>query len=259
MSTWAVRTVRCPCGHTQEAQLADGLHITRLPEVRERILAGTFHHAACAACKRISVAETKTLYTDFDRHHWVAVAPPWLLGDWAAWADVVAREFHHNMEVAAPPMVRELAPLFRVRLVFGLDALAEKLTAWDAGLDDVIVEAAKIRLHAALRGEFPPGTRLRLTNVDRERWTWSFRARGPSSRIDIDTSLDGYLLAERHLGDMPEAVTATPFGGFDRVFAGSLAALTDPNRHMHVVEPPRPFDDDARMWPRPGYPAPTDD
>jgi len=55
VSTWAVHTVRCRCGVTTEAQLADGLHISRLPEVRERIIAGTFHNVACSGCKEVSV------------------------------------------------------------------------------------------------------------------------------------------------------------------------------------------------------------
>lgn len=258
MSTWAVHTVRCRCGVTTEAQLADGLHISRLPEVRERIIAGTFHNVACSGCKEVSVVETKTLYTDFEQFHWVAVAPPWLLGDWATWSEALEKEFHHNMRVAAPPLVRDMADRFRVRLVFGLDALAEKLFAWDAGLDDRVVELMKVRLHAARRDLFPPGTRLRLVGVDRHKWTLTLRlseARGATT--SIETSLDTYLLAESAMDDAPAGVTDVPFGGFDRVFAASLTGLTHRAAHMHVVESMRPFDADE-SYPLPGYPVSED-
>ncbi len=253
MSTWAVRTVRCTCGHTQEAQLADGLHITRLPEVRARILEGTFHHVACRACGRVSTAQTKTLYTDFDRYHWVAVAPPWFIGDWPAWSEALTREFDHNMRVAAPPMIQALADRFAVRLVFGYDALAEKLVAWDAGLDDGLVEVMKLRLRAALPETPPPGFRMRLVGVDREGWTATLRLTAPrTDTLELVTSLDAYLLAERHAREAPEATLEVPFGGLDRLFASSLAATTRPADQMQVVAPMRPFDETV-AYARPGY------
>jgi hypothetical protein len=256
MSTWAMRAVRCPCGHTQDAQLADGLHITRLPEVRARILDGTFHHVACRGCRRISVVEQKTLYTDFDRYHWVAVAPPWTIAAWPDWVAALEHEFDHNMRVAAPPMVRELADRFKVRLVFGLDALAEKLVAWDAGLDDRLVEALKLRLRAARPDQTPPDSRMRLVAVHRDRWALTLRITAPErDPVDVSVSLDAYLLAERHRAEAPPEVLAAPFGGLDRLFAPALAAATPMASRMHVVAPMRPFDDAPAVFARPGYPA----
>lgn len=258
MSTWASRTVRCVCGHLQAMDLADGLHITRLPEVRQRILDGTFHTATCGRCGRIGVVHTKTLYTDFSRWHWVAVAPPWLLGDWQRWARVVTGEFDHWMRIAAPPMVRELADRFAVRLVFGFDALAEKLRAWDAGLDDRVVEALKLRVARAELGHLGPGFRLRLAWVDRAAWELAFEATrvGVEDRTTFVLSLDEYSMTaarpdELEVG-MPE-LYETPFGGVDRVFAGSLAGATPMTDYMTVVGPLRPQDESA------AYPVPAPD
>lgn len=252
MSTFAARTVRCPCGALRRADLADGLHITRLPEVRQKILDGTFHHVACHECGRVSVVQTKTLYTDFERLHWVAVAPPWLVSDWPSWAGIVSAEFDHNLRVAASPLVSDLAERFTVRLVFGLDALAEKLHAWDAGLDDRLVEGLKFRLYQARRERFGPGFRLRLSGVSRERWELTFTLSHPRDpEVDVfGLSLDEYLESERNEAELAsvDGLLATPFGGLDRLFASSQGGATPADDFMRVVEPMRPQDDDE------GYP-----
>lgn len=251
MSTWVSRTVRCVCGAFSTMDLADGLHITRLPEVRERILDGTFHIKACDVCGHIGIVHTKTLYTDFTRWHWVAVAPPWLVNEWPRWAELVAHEFDHNMRVAAPSMVRALANNFAVRLVFGFDALAEKLRAWDAGLDDRMVEALKLRVARAHLGELGPGFRLRLVRASRDTWDLELEASllGRPDRLAFVLSLDEYLAVEASADHPPEAI-AVPFGGVDRVFAGSLAGAAAKQRHLTVVGPLRPQDDS------PAYPVP---
>ncbi len=252
MSTFTPRTVRCPCGTLRKADLADGLHISRLPDVRAQILDGTFHNVACPACGVISVVHTKTLYTDFERFHWVAVAPPWLVGDWAAWSDVVLSEFDHNLRVAASPLVQDLAERFVVRLVFGLDALAEKLRAWDAGLDDRVLEGLKFRLYQSRRERFGPGFRLRLSGVSRDRWELAFTLSHPGdTEVDVWTlSLDEYLETERAAAELAtvDGLQSTPFGGLDRLFAASQAGATPSNGFMRVVESLRPQDDD------PAYP-----
>jgi hypothetical protein len=250
MSTWATRKVLCPCGHRQDAVLADGLHITRLPEVRLKILAGTFHNVACGGCGVVQVVHTKTLYTDFERYHWVAVAPPWLVEHHEIWSEVLLREFDQNVRVAAPPMIQEMADAFEVRLVFGLDALAERLRAWDAGLDDRLVEVVKWQIFLARRDLFPPGARLRLMAVDRDAWLLRFSLRhAPSGEThELEASLDMLLEAEMQAKAAPPELMRIPFGGLDRMFASSQASASRPAQFMRVVAPMRPWDDG---WLRP--------
>jgi hypothetical protein len=233
--------------------LADGLHITRLPEVRQRILDGTFHTKVCRSCGHIGIVHTKTLYTDFDRWHWVAVAPPWLIHEWPRWEHIVRDEFEHNMRVAAPPMVKALADNFAVRLVFGFDALAEKLRAWDAGLDDRMVEALKVRVAMAHLGDLGPGFRLRLVRASRETWDLELEATllGRKDRIGFVLSLDEYLTMEA-TSDHPSEAIATPFGGVDRLFAESLGGAAAQRPYLTVVGSLRPQDDS------PAYPLPDD-
>src|SRR5512143_333117 len=51
MSTWQDTTAPCPrCANAVAVRVADSVHISRVPHVREQILARTFHLFTCAAC-----------------------------------------------------------------------------------------------------------------------------------------------------------------------------------------------------------------
>jgi hypothetical protein len=63
----------------------------------------------------------------------------------------------------APPIVREMADGFAIRTVFGLPALAEKILAWDQGLDDRLIELLKLDLYRSEGGPTAdPAQRPRL-------------------------------------------------------------------------------------------------
>ncbi|MBK7076456.1 MAG: hypothetical protein IPH44_29610 [Myxococcales bacterium] len=147
MSTWEIRTLTCPhCDGSTSAELARGIHGSRVPAVRAAVLARRFHQVACEACgARIEVARS-ILYTDLERGHWVMALAP---SAWPAWRDHeralfdgVARGFTHGS-----PLVTHLAPN-RVRLVRGYEGLREKLVLWQHGHDDALIECVKARLLA---------------------------------------------------------------------------------------------------------------
>lgn len=147
MSTWVERGVHCPkCSRRFMMRLADGLHISRLPEVRRRVREGTFHQAACPSCGALVTAQVQTVYTDFERRHWLHVDLP---SERSRWPELEAKAlggFDGAVRLGAPPMVRVLADSFRVRLVFGYPALREKILLWDADMDDGLVECLKLEL-----------------------------------------------------------------------------------------------------------------
>ncbi len=150
MSTWEQVRIACPrCGTPFEVQVASGLHITRLPHVRERVLRGELHRFVCPSCDRRIEVRQPVLYTDFERMHWIEVRPADELPRWpelaAACASLAESALMHGA-----PMICAVASRFRVRLVFGYDELREKLLLWDAGIDDVAVELLKLR---ALRAD----------------------------------------------------------------------------------------------------------
>lgn len=131
--------LRCVgCAHGFTAQGARSLG----PAGRPAILAGTLHRVACPNCGLWMRFERALLYLDVDRHQLVQVQPPDQLEQFAhheACLDAAVKHLAHPLQAVGgrPP---------RVRLVFGQDALREKLVLWDAGLDDALVELMKREL-----------------------------------------------------------------------------------------------------------------
>lgn len=165
MSTFEPARVRCRCGHEQDVELANSLHITRRPDIRQQILDGAFHRFGCPACGQTFQIEKLLAYTDFDNNHWYTVVPddelPWR-GERVAFARQV---FDKNVVERAPPMIQELAPKLTQRVIFGLASLRDKLICFDAGLDDRLLEALKLQLLRDLELAFTPGTYFYLVEV----------------------------------------------------------------------------------------------
>lgn len=185
MSTLSPGVVVCHrCQARFDAQLWTGLHATRAPEVREAVLDGTFHRFECRGCGELVFVEPTMLYTDFDRRQWVAVLPEAGIRHRTALARLVEDGFHHNMEVACPPMVKAWAPSFVRRLVFGLPALRDKLLAWDAGLDDRVLELYKLQVLRD-QGVIRPDTRLWLDAVEPERLVFNRVEAQPAVSMEL--------------------------------------------------------------------------
>jgi hypothetical protein len=166
MSVWYAQDLVCgACHHAFSTTLARGIHARRVPEVRAQIVAGELHHIRCPACNAIVDAHRDLAYTDFARHQWVHVSTPASLADWAAVERYALDTFDRYM-VGGPPAIAELARAFCVRVVFDLDELREKLTIWDAELDDALVECTKLvclREQPSIAG---PARRIRLRAVE---------------------------------------------------------------------------------------------
>jgi CpXC motif protein len=160
MSTWVATTVTCPrCAHRQPARIAEGVHITRVPRVRDEVLARRFQMLACAQCAAGLVVDEPFVYTDFARHQWLLVAPRRALAEWPAWETRLrtdlARAFEHGSPIAS-----ELGAHMLARVVFGFEALREKLVIWAAGIEDAQIECIKLRAIASELALAAPGSRL---------------------------------------------------------------------------------------------------
>jgi hypothetical protein len=142
VSTFALRDAACSkCATPFQIEIAYGLHITRLPDIRKRLLDGTFQVHTCEKCGHKVLFESTVVFTDFERGEYVAAETPRS----ATWQTAIARHqtifrdaFEHGPAIAHAQGVR-----MKRRLVFGFPALREKLVLWDAGLDDRVVEAVK--------------------------------------------------------------------------------------------------------------------
>jgi hypothetical protein len=168
MSAYQDRVLTCPhCDHGAVESVALMLEATRAHGERQAILDSTFQRFECESCHRTYRAEGPLMYLDFDDKLWIGVFPtPWEATWWKHEREPAAA-FQRNMQEHCPPMVRDWAPGFSVRAVFGLDGLREKLVAHAAGIDDRLLEAYKLDL---LRGmgpyELSARARPRLREVD---------------------------------------------------------------------------------------------
>ena len=168
MSVIVDEEATCPhCSATQEVKVARSVNGGRSPRLRQAIIDGVFQRPTCDQCGRHFVVESTFSYIDFTRQHLFMCHPISTEADWkmhaAAFEDLVRSEFTWS-EVAE---VRELGDGVTTRLVFGLEALREKLLCLDAGLDDRVLEAIKLMAISSdhrLRGEGL--ARLRLVAVD---------------------------------------------------------------------------------------------
>ena len=166
MSVWYAQDLVCGhCHHAFSMTLAKGIHARRVPEVREQILSGELHYIRCPSCNAIVDAHRDIAYTDFARYHWVQVSTPASLADWADVERYALGLFDRHM-VGGPPAVAELAKRFRVRVVFDLDELREKLAIWDADLDDAPIECVKLRCLAERASILTPERRIRLRAIE---------------------------------------------------------------------------------------------
>jgi hypothetical protein len=147
MSTWFEEQVTCPhCGVEQLARLAHGVHVARAPEVRDQLFARTFHAIECRACHQVFIAQRPLIYTDIERKHWIQVALEIERPRWPELESAV--EAIYERAFTGSPLARELSERMRVRLVFSLEELREKLVIWDANLDDAAMECLKLDLIA---------------------------------------------------------------------------------------------------------------
>lgn len=193
MSTFAPATLMCPCGERVHADVADGLHISRLPEVRRAILDGTFHRFPCPACGRVLQIEKLLAYTDFPRRHWFTVVPERDLAIRGRWIQLADESFRTTMVDRAAPIVKSWAPEFTRRVVFGLASLREKLVLSDEGLDDRLIELLKLDLRRELGLLEEPGAYLFVSRRSSSRSiVVEFSRPGGAGTSEAEVSLDGY-------------------------------------------------------------------
>ncbi|MDQ3368465.1 MAG: CpXC domain-containing protein [Myxococcota bacterium] len=165
MSTFVPSTIICPCGEHYVVEVANGLHISLRPDVRQQLLDGTFHRFSCPACARTTMLDALLAFTDFPRRQWFTIAPSTGLPWRRRWLAIAERGFETTMVTHAPALVVDMSRDMTRRLMFGLAALREKLITFDAGLDDRVIELLKIQLIRDLRGTFSPADYFHLVEV----------------------------------------------------------------------------------------------
>ena len=164
MSDTVPAKLKCPhCKTIFEIEIFYNLNMRRRPGIRQQILDEHFQQYSCPACNRQVQAAPIMLYTDFQRRQWYALFPEAAFVYRSALASRVLEGFDSNMRENCPPMVKAWASHFEVRLAFGVPALREKLIAFDANIDDRILEVFKLQLMRDTKmGSITPTTNIFL-------------------------------------------------------------------------------------------------
>lgn len=218
MSIWADCAVACPTCHAATTmRVASGVHGSRVPEVRAAVLARMFHRATCGGCGAVLAVDRTFLYTDLERGHWVLVIAADQVSEWRRWERAVQDSVTRGFALGSP--LAEAATPRLVRVVIGTEGLREKLVLWQHGLDDGLVECAKLRLIAGQPALAAPGAALVVDAVTADGgiavdW-WPAPAGPPARRLLLTVNdlaacdRDGAALRAR----------------FPELFAGGLVGL----------------------------------
>ncbi|MCB9762285.1 MAG: CpXC domain-containing protein [Alphaproteobacteria bacterium] len=171
MSTFHPRTIRCPaCGATTTRMIAVSINGPRRPDVVDAAKAGVFQRFTCTQCGAGYQVDHPMVYLDFEKGLWIAMYPARWEQSWRHYENEPRDDWRRNMIVNAPPLVRSMSGKFRIRAVFGLDALGDKLACLDGGLDDVFLELLKLDLMRSTQGlVFHPARRPRLREIHPDR------------------------------------------------------------------------------------------
>jgi hypothetical protein len=199
MSIWTNQEIACEaCGARFRGRVVSGLNLTRNPDVRQAILDEKLHVFECPQCGARVLLDRTFLYTDLERRHFLGVFPRGReRGFRNAERDV---EELYRVNIVDEPsgiLFGGEDPRFEVRAVFGYGRLREKLVAWDAGLDDRLVEVLKMHLLRERR-ELDGFLDLRLDAVAGPAGPLSLlalRDDGPE-RLRIDAPLEAYRALE---------------------------------------------------------------
>ncbi len=217
MSTFAPMTLECPhCGRSSEAEIARSVHAGRAPQHRAAILDGSFQRFTCDGCGECFEIDEPFIYIDPDRRDWIGVFPRAEEADWRELEEAPLRAHALACGPAAPSLARELGAQMRVRAVFGLAALREKLVCAAAGLDDVALERAKLRWLADAALVVSAEQPLRLFAVDAAAQTLLFSApdgAGGCTQLSLARSRFDEMAAAAtgHADDPARALGERPF------------------------------------------------
>ena len=148
MSRFHEETVSCPACEKKSIQLiATSLRISSKTSFKEQLLNGDFQRFTCEDCNHAFYVEDPLIYLDFDEKLMIAQFPKSWNPQWQKHETVVTHNFENYLGGKyAAPSARKMAEGFRLRTVFGLESLAEKIVCMEAGIDDRLLSILKLQL-----------------------------------------------------------------------------------------------------------------
>lgn len=182
-----LREVPCPdCGHAEDRPVAHALQGRAAEVARVDILKGRFQRFRCASCGFHHQVLHPFSLLDAEGRTFLLVRGEDEVHAWPQWEEEAGRELQRMVGAPSRPPTR--GP--RVRVVFGLDALREKMLCFSAGLDDCLLEALKVNLLASVPGlsVHPHPPRLTSVTEDALRFLVCTEGGGQTS-FDVDREL----------------------------------------------------------------------
>jgi hypothetical protein len=159
----------------------------RRPDLREAVLNRSFQRQPCPSCGYEFRIEPQFSYMDMRRGQFLAVWPSPAADEFESYEQRSRRSFDQAYGPDAPPEAHDIGRLLTPRVVFGWIALNEKLIAQQAGVDDVLLELAKLALIRT--NTDGPGvgtdTELRLIGVEDVNLVLGWFQRGKEDLLDV--------------------------------------------------------------------------
>jgi len=167
MSIFKTVELPCPtCATRVSLELVHSVNADRRPDLRQAVLDRSFQREQCPACGLAFRVEPEFTYIDVGRGQFITVWPLSKQGDWKAIEQQSQAMFDKSFGKGATPEARKIGDKLALRVVFGWEALNEKLIAAEHGVDDRALELVKV---GAMRNadSIPvgPGFELRLVSV----------------------------------------------------------------------------------------------
>jgi hypothetical protein len=131
------------CAQPVDVREATSISASRAPLWRDALLDGTLHRPTCGGCGAVLDVQVRFLYTDLPRGQWLVVEPPAALPRWRACEREALATFD-RLAAAAPAIITDVLARCRVRVVFGVDELRERVRADACELDDAMLECVKL-------------------------------------------------------------------------------------------------------------------
>lgn len=239
MSTFTDRTRACrACGTENTHSVAVSLNGGRMPELREQILGGTFQRFSCVNCHAVMIIEDAMVYLDFGRKEWLTCFPSTREREWHRLEQEPLEDWKEAMVTHAAPIVREMSAGFKIRAVFGRNALREKLLCFEHAIDDITLEVLKLDvLRTTPDLVFAPQHRLRLYAVDSETLCFGVSATHRTLQLPRDL-LSKYALEPLQWLPITEPLRRGPYVDIGRIMLPPMATLAAP--HGAVEPSPKP-------------------
>jgi hypothetical protein len=168
MSIFRTITLPCPaCASPVVFELVISVSADRRPDLRDAILDGSFQRLRCPGCATEVRADPEFTYMDIGRRQYIGVWPSEKRREWKPWSEQTRAAFDDMLGRNAPPEAKQIGQKVDVRTVFGWHALVEKILAREAGVEDRLLELAKLTvMRTSAETPLPGELELRLVAFD---------------------------------------------------------------------------------------------